>query len=292
VQIVIDELATLSAQNSRLGDTSLSYLITAWTGGEGAKVGGHKAGGDESYPADRVRICGVFGVQPGVASELFAERAESQGFPGRLGYVGMDHLGPKLVAGEQVPVVPLGLPIYNVDQAREIGLLAFSTRVQQEIIDWDYDGKLHGRPLIDGHKMLLRMRHAAVLALMDNFAHHSDFWWDLAGEYERHSLSQRERLVTAHHDVAVNRARAAGKLDVVRETARSDAWVEDRARRLAKHVHGEEGHPVLWRVIKDRFNASDRKQLSSIVAYAVERNWVQLAVGDGARAYLPGERRP
>jgi hypothetical protein len=292
VQVTFDELATLSAQNSRQADTSLSYLISAWTGGEGARVGGWKAGGDESFPADAVRICAVFGVQPGVASELFSGHAESQGFPGRLVYFGMDHLGPKLVAGEQVAVVKLGLPAYTLEQGHEIGTIEWPLEVQQQIIDWDYDGKVNGRPLIEGHRMLNRSRVGAGIALMDANAHPSVFHWELAGEVERHSIAQRDRLVAAGRDVVLERARRAGELAHVRDSAQADAWIEDRAVRLARHVHGEEGAPVPWRAIKDRFNASDRKQLPSIVAYAEERLWIQLAVGGGPRAYVKGARRP
>jgi hypothetical protein len=291
VQVVIDELATLSAQNSRLGDTSLSYFISAWTGGEGAKVGGFKAGGDRSFPADKVRVSAVFGVQPGVASELFADRAEQQGFPGRLLYFGMDHLGPKLVAGEQVPVARLGLPTYNIDRAREIGLIEFPTAIQQQIIDWDYLGKTQGRALIDGHKMLLRMRTAALLALMDSNAHPSSFHWELAGEVEGHSLAQRDRLVAAHRDVAVSKARAAGVYDAEREKARVGHQIEDRARAVAQFVHGE-ASPVPWRTARDRMNGDVRKQIDAIVTHAVARGWVVIQRDGRKRLLAPGDSKP
>lgn len=288
VQVVFDELAALSALASRNGDTSLSYLISAWTGGEGAMCGGFKAGGDYTWPADAVRVCAVFGVQYGVATDLFTGTTEAQGFPGRLMYFGMDHVGPKLVAGEQRPVRDLGLPHYSLAQGREIGVVSFPKRMQQEMIDWDYAGKTEGRAKIDGHLMLVRGRSTEVIALMDNSAHPEDLHWQLAYEVERHGLAQRARVLEAHHDVALAKVRHAGRMDVVRESARRDAWLEERARRLARKV-SDADTPLNRRQQKDVFRGSDeRHQLADIVEYALARGWVAYADASQSKALTEG----
>jgi len=81
-------------------------------------------------------------------------------------------------------------------------------------------------------------------------------------------------------------------MDMVRETARHDAWIEDRAQRLARYVAATVTQPVAWRRVRDRFNASDRQQLDLIVTYATERNWVALETVEGKRWFTPGDHSP
>jgi hypothetical protein len=292
VQVEFDEGKALQQQNDRSGSTMLPYMLTAWSGSAGSKVGGTKAAGEEAFPADLVRVCAVLGIQFGVGGGLFTGEAAALGFPGRLLFFGMDHLGPKLMAGTQRRAADIGLPYYPPEVGREIGQVYFPREVQQAVIDWDYAVKSQGGDRLDGHMMLLRLRTSLILGLMDSNAQPEVVHWDLAGEIERHSRFTRTRVVDGINSVRQEQARAAGFQDHVRDTARQDAWIEDRAERLASYVHGRGGSPVPWRAIKDRFNASDRKQLPFIVAYAEERSWVQLAVGGGPRAYLPGERKP
>ena len=290
IQVVFDEGNALASQNDRSGSTVLSSLCTAWSGLEGGTVGGALASGEESFPADLVRVCLILGIQYGVGSALFTGSAAAQGFPARLLYFGMDRLGERSLRRRGTPPV-LDLPRHFPD-ARSPVLMTFPLEVEDEVSLWDEARQTQGVDPLDGHKMLLRMRVAGLLALMDDAAQIELDHWALAGEIEAHSLATRNRVVAAVREVSANSARAAGRSDLIRETARHDAWIEDRAVRLARYVCGGDGTPVPWRAIKDRFNAADRKQLPQIVEYAVERSWVQLAVGGGARAYLPGERRP
>jgi hypothetical protein len=291
--VEFDEGKTLAVQHERSGSTMVPYLTTAWSGQQGKKVGGIKAAGEEAFPADMVRVSLVLGVQYGVAGTLFTGDVESLGFPGRFTYFGMDHPGPKLEAGHQSSVRPLDLPRYwPGDAAREIGEMTFPLSIQQEVIDWDYERYATARPAIDGHLMLLRARNACVLALMDQHPQPTELHWQLAGSVEKHSLWTRSRVLAGIRQVSAEHARAAGRMDMVRETARHDAWIEDRARRLAVYVHGTGQQPVAWRRIKDRFNASDRKQLDAIVAYAIERNWVAHIASDTSKALQPGPSRP
>src|SRR4029077_3360501 len=97
LQVEFDEGKTLAVQNDRSGSTMVPYLTTAWSGQRGKKVGGTKAAGEEAFPADRVRVSLVLGVQFGVAGSLFTGDLESLGFPGRFLYFGMDNPGPKMI---------------------------------------------------------------------------------------------------------------------------------------------------------------------------------------------------
>jgi len=290
IQVEFDEGKSLAAQNDRSGSTMVPYLTTTWSGQRGKRVGGTKAAGDESYPADMVRVSLVLGIQFGVAGSLFTGDLASLGFPGRFLYFGMDHPGPKLVAGEQHQVVPLMLPTYwPGDEARAIGEMAFPLDVQQQIIDWDYVASTEGVPAIDGHSMLLRARVACVLALMDSNAQVEPIHWELAGEITKHSLATRERVLAGIKAVSTQKARDAGYADMQRESAHHHAWVEDRARALAEAVRLS---PLTARQVKDKFNRDKRQFLSEVVGYALQRNWVVYGAEGQAKLLLPGESRP
>jgi hypothetical protein len=291
VLVEFDEGKTLAAQNARPDETLLSYLLTAWSGRRGSRVGGTKAVGEESFPADLVRVCAVMGVQLGVAGSLFTGEAASQGFPGRLLYFGMDNPGPREARRRGSPA-QLDLPYYYPDQGKEIGTMTFPAAVEDEVSLWDYDRMVNGGDVIDGHLMLLRARNTCLLALLDRQPQPLETHWQLAAELEKHSISTRNRVLAGIRQVSTEHARAAGRMDMVRETARHDAWIEDRAQRLAHFVHGTATQPVAWRRIKDRFNASDRKQLDQIVTYAIERNWVAHTASDTSKALEPGSSRP
>jgi hypothetical protein len=292
LQVEFDEGKTLAVQNDRSGSTMVPYLTTAWSGQRGKKVGGTKAAGEESFPADMVRVSLVLGVQFGVAGSLFTGDLESLGFPGRFCYFGMDHPGPKLVAGEQRRVEPLTLPRYwPGDTSRAIGEMSFPHDVQQEVIDWDYLRSTVGCPAIEGHRMLLRMRMAALLALMDDFAQVEPVHWQLAGEIERHSLATRGRVLTAVHEVSAQRARSAGRNDAVRAAAQQEYWIEDRARRLAQWVQAESEQPIPWKAIRARMNADARRNIEAIVSHAVMEQWIVVGHDGNKRCVVSGVRR-
>jgi hypothetical protein len=292
VQIEFDEGKALAQQNDRSGSTMLPYLLTAWSGARGSKVGGTKAAGEEAFPADLVRVCAVLGIQFGVGGSLFTGDAAALGFPGRLLFFGLDHLGPKLVAGYQHRVTDIGLPYYPPEQGKQIGVMTFPLDVQQAVIDWDYQRRTQGGGRLDGHMMLLRLRTTCVMALMDGFAQPEPIHWQLAGEVERHSLATRGRVLAGLTEVSTQQARAAGLQDHLRASARQDAWIEDRARSLARWVHNETQQPVPWRLIRNRLNGDARKSIDAIVTHAVAEQWVVLGDNEGKRCFVPGVRKP
>jgi len=287
VQIVYDEGNTLAAQNERNGSTVVGNFCTAWSGVAGSTVGGVLAGGEVSFPADQVRISLIIGIQFGVGGALFTGSVASQGFPGRMLYFGMDRPGDRSLRRRGAPAI-LDLPTYYPNANSPV-LLTFPLEVEDEVSLWDEARQIEGVAPIDGHKMLVRMRTAGLLALMDSAAQIEPIHWQLAGEIETHSLWTRNRVLAAISDLSTQSARAAGVYDAVRQNATHDYWVEERAISLAKAVHIE---PLTWRKVKDRFRADKRHFVPEVVAYALERNWVQYAVGDGPKRLLPGERKP
>jgi hypothetical protein len=291
IQIVFDEGESLAQQSDRNGSTALSTLCTAWSGLRGAVVGGVKASGDESFAADFTRVCMVMGLQFGVGAGLYTGLPVRLGFTSRLMCFATDRLGDRSLRRRGVPA-ELGLPYYHPEQAREIGTMTFSSRVEDEVSKWTEYAATVGVGPHDGHKMLLRMRTAGAFALMDQNAQCGDDHWELARYVEEHCLATRERLVAGLHEVDLEGMRAAGRKDMVRQAAHLDAQIEDRAERLAQFVHGQGGAAVPWRRVRDRFNGDDRKQIESIVEYAVQRNWVSIVSADGKRSLRAGERKP
>jgi hypothetical protein len=285
IQVVFDEGNALASQNDRWHDGDL-VAVHSMVGLEGATVGG-SAGGEESFPADFVRVCLVLGIQFGVGNTLFTGAAAAQGFPARLAYFGMDNLGPREFR-RRGTTSRLELPHYFPDP-RNPCVLTFPTGIEEQVSVWDYERQRLGVDPLDGHKMLLRMRISGLLALMDSATQVESDHWALAGEIERHSTWTRSRVLSAIAEVATSTARAAGRMDAEREMAHHDAWLEDRARRLAQFVQAQGDQPVIWRRVKDRFNASDRKQLDAIVTYAIERNWIAYTEYEGKKALLPGK---
>jgi hypothetical protein len=166
--------------------------------------------------------------------------------------------------------------------------MTFPASVEEAVSVWDYDRMVNGGDVIDGHLMLLRARNTCLLALMDHSAQPLEHHWQLAGELEKHSICTRNRVLAGIRQVSTEHARAAGRMDMVRETARHDAWLEDRAQRLASFVRGASQQPVPWRRVRDRFNNDDRKQLDAIVTYATERGWVALDTVEGKRWFKRG----
>jgi hypothetical protein len=290
VQVVFDEGSSLASQNDRSGSTVLSSLCTAWSGLPGSTIGGALAAGEDSFAADAVRIGLILGIQYGIGGALFTKQAAAQGFPARLLYFGMDNLGDRSLR-RKGSAPNLHLPRYYPDANRPI-LMTFPASVEEEVSVWDERRQMHGVDPLDGHQMLLRMRVAGLLALMDQSAQVDPVHWELAGELEKHSRATRARVLAGLAEVTAQAAKAAGRNDAVRESAHHDATIEDRAERLARWLQGVEGTAVPWRQVRDRFNGDDRKQIESIVAYAVERNWVEIVPQEGKRFLRAGQRRP
>jgi hypothetical protein len=277
VGVEFDEGATLSAQNERSGATMIPYLNTAWAGS--GSVGGALASGMKSFPADLVRVCVTMGVQFGAAASLFTGQSHIQGFPQRFGYFGLRSplvgaLGP--LQGSPPAVQPLGLPWWKHSEfGGKVRFLEYDDAIQQDVRDWqhakDYGAGM-GDPY-DHHRMLIRLRWAGVLALMDGETKVSADVWGLSSALENSSRSQRARLVSSISTVAAEKARAAGRMDHLREQGREDSWLEGKAKRLGRIV-GETGETNFAQLMKARFSSEEKKRRQAILDYAVAMGWV------------------
>jgi Bifunctional DNA primase/polymerase, N-terminal len=291
VQVHFDEGGTLSRQTERAGSTTIPYLNTAWAGS--GTVGGAKASDSGSFPANQVRICAVMGVQFGAAANLFTGESERLGFPQRLLYFGLDD--PKLRSIDvdtmsSAPLDRLDLPRYQASEfvryPQEIGI---PLEIQREVRLWTRDKTVDGltNPL-DGHRMNLRLRVAAILALADERFALSEADWDLALSVERTSRSTRGRLVQSLGDISLEQARQRGRLDAVRQEASADLWMEKRAARLyARLTLANDGlsKKECAQVLR---GGDERKQLTAILDYMVSQQWVDHRDG----RWFPGSRRP
>jgi hypothetical protein len=289
-QIVFDEGMALATQNDRGNSTTLSMLCTAWSGLPGSMVGGVLARGEESYPADLVRISMVMGIQFGIGASLFTGSVAAQGFPARLVCFATDRPG-SIEQRKRSNVGQLSLPRPRSDPAHPL-LLTFPQEVWQEVTLWDDRRQREGVDPLDGHQMLVRMRSAGGFALMDGAAQVDPIHWQLAGELEKHSRYTRARVLAAAHEVDLRRVHSAGRMDAEREKARLNHQIEDRARSVAQFIHGEAPSPVAWRTVRDRMRGDVRKNIESIIAHAVERGWVVIQRDGRKRLLAPGSSRP
>jgi hypothetical protein len=278
VQIHFDEGSALGKQTERVGSMTIPYLNTAWAG-DGI-VGGTKAGEDAYFPADLVRVCCLIGVQFGAAANLFTGESAALGFPQRLLFFGlkdpsiMDRDRSEMSMG---PVQPLGLPsLHASDYARLPCYLGVPDDVVDEIRTWTLN-KEHGEGLsnpLDGHMMQLQLRVAGLMAVMSARWAVDHQCWDLARQVCEQSRAIRSQLVAAIGDVSMERARALGRQDVIRDEIRDDAWLTKRSKRVQAYLQmlGDAGASM--KEIKSRLDQHERLRRDEIIAYAIARGWV------------------
>ncbi|GGS48015.1 hypothetical protein [Streptomyces violaceus] len=139
-------------------------------------------------------------------------------------------------------------------------------------------------PELDGHAGLIKVKVAAMLALLDNREHVTEDDWALAEIVWAASCGARDHLVErAQREAAAEREReeTAKVLQVVREheaKAEASVAVERVARLVRKHASQVGG--ITWGELNRRTASRDRKVLRKAVDLAEARDWV---FGEGDR---------
>lgn len=133
-------------------------------------------------------------------------------------------------------------------------------------------------PELDGHAGLIKVKVAALLALLDNRAFATETDWQLAELVWTASCGVRDHLVErARREAEAERQRQeeAKVLQVVREhEALSD--VTTTLERLARHVrkHASQVGGITYGELNRRTNSRDRKTLRKAIDLAEARDWV------------------
>jgi hypothetical protein len=133
-------------------------------------------------------------------------------------------------------------------------------------------------PELDGHAGLIKVKVAAILALLDNREFATEADWQLAELVWTASCGVRDHLVErARREAEAERQRQedAKVLQVVREhEALSD--VTTALERLARHVrkHASQVGGITYGELNRRTNSRDRKTLRKAIDLAEARDWV------------------
>lgn len=239
VHVTFDEGGALGKQTERSGSTTIPYLNTAWAGH--GSVGGAKASEDGYFPADLVRVCALIGVQFGAAANLFTGEAEIMGFPQRLCFYGLDH--PALMQLDvrkldYAPIERLDVPLWSHGEYAGTPLhIEVPDLVVQEVRLWTQSKHGEDAPShLDGHMMNLRLRNAAILALMDGRGVMNEADWELASQIEHTSRNIRSKMVAALGDLSKARAQALGAQDALRKISEGDIYLDRAAQSIGQKV--------------------------------------------------------
>jgi len=276
VQVVFDEGGTLSAQASRTGSTTLSYLNTAWAGLK--IVGGAKASESGSFPSSLVRICAIIGVQFGVCANLFTGEAAVYGFPQRLLFFGMNN--PVLATID--PTIRTSFTVEPVDvQFWDHGEFAHNRRpidvpddIWIEALRWEQQNSLGNVTGLDGHQMLVQLRTAALFALMDDRAAISTQDWEISAAICATSRTIRTQLVESIGDVSRQRAEARGVEDHIRSTAADTAWLDGKVQRVVGHLLRANGG-LSRKEVKSKLRSTERPRVDEILEYGIARGLIR-----------------
>lgn len=148
---------------------------------------------------------------------------------------------------------------------------------------------------LDGHKQLILLRVAAILAVWDGRSEVSEDDWDTAGEIWKTSCGVRDWIIAERRRIeeeaeAEKTRRAAMRAVVVSHAVKTgDARIDMLARRVALKVH-EKG-PLTNKQIRDRVltGRSERSLMSAILEAADGYGWIE---PDGEKAWKAGHSKP
>lgn len=288
--IYLDEGQALAEMGGRKGATLLPTLRSAWSG---TMIGQANASQDTHrvLRAHKYRMAIIVGFQLEYAAGLIDDAPG--GTPQR--FVFASAVDPSIpddpppwpgqLTLDTPAITPAGTEIELADSvATEIRQRSLLAARGQYIPD----------PL-DSHRDLVRLKVAALLALLESSTHVDVADWELAGEIMTTSSFVRSWVI--------EHARNKAELAEVGRTAvlvRRQAALEDDATRRAllagaraigRRVHRDGGREVLTRRdIHAAVKSKDRAlvELDDMLAYAIDQKWI-VAVNDG---WQTGESRP
>lgn len=298
----VDEGSTLAKLGNRSGATIMESLRTAFTHGvlgqENASLETRRHLPGEMY------VYGVtIGIQPDKAGELLGDGGA--GTPQRFAwFMASDPTAPTVVPPWPEPL-NWSPPVTQLEQVRTVrGSIRHELGLHPSIVDEviaDRQAVMSGQAEEDegdAHRNLMRLKIAALLALLDGRAGVVPDDWSLAGVVVDTSRRVRrgveEYLAKAAASQAQARHRARAEGEVVVAEALENRALSSAAKRAARAVarHFEEtSTPANRTLISSTSNSKARGDaggLDAIIAEAVARDWI-VPAGDG---WTPGPSRP
>lgn len=300
---VVDEIATLAAQQGRSGSTLDSYLRSAWSGAA-LSQNGAELSRQRNLPAHSYRFCMIVGVQPASAHHLTDDHG--QGTPQR--FLWLPALDPHLPDDDtpEPAVNPFtgwrrtrfnlanilpGDPAAGFPLPDHVGDLVKTNRRERQRGNVD---------ALDGHALLARIKLAIGLAVLHSQDHVDDTLWNVTGHILDVSDATRAGVLAHQKREAEARDAARGISDARRDAVRHRHTVEVAAKTAARAVHRHDtGDGVTRRQIKDAVGKRHRDTLGEALEVALTLGWIRIEqyphpTGNGATAtrYLRGQVTP
>lgn len=284
----VDEGQSLMSLGERSGSTTMGTLRSAWVG---TTLGQANASAETNryLAAHRYRLALIVGFQLRYAATLMAD-AEG-GTPQRFAFVSAtdphvpddlpDWPGPLDV---DIPPTIAGGSHIGVDGAIAADIKRRSLAVQR--------GQITVNPL-DSHADLVRLKVAAIFAIMDGrlFVDNDD--WGLAERFMRTSNVIRSTAIEVARKEAERSADARLEARIVADRKAAEAagnqMLERGGKALARKVHKLK-NPAIRRDLHAAVASRDRDAVSldDMIEYAIARGWIE-ATSDG---WIPTDSRP
>lgn len=284
----IDEGQVLTDFANRKGSTLIPTLRAAWSGSVLGQ-GNASAETNRRLSARCYRFAAIISVQPAHAAAILADAPG--GTPQRILWFSAED--------PSIPDTPPTWPGQISFTPPQSYILTTTFTVADDIADEIRTRKLArsrgvatGLDPLDSHTDLLRLKVAALLAVLDERLDVNAEDWRLAGMVMNASHAVRTLVAEHARQVERHREEAATGRAVRREVAVVDGQVNRTVDRCAKIIarkvreHGALTHGEAWRSLASR----DRQQVTidEVVEHAVSLRWLTTE-GD---TLLPGEAGP
>ncbi len=289
VLAVVDEGQVLAELGKRTGSTIMATLRTGWSGNTLGQANASEAT-RRHLPAGAYRLAVLLSLQPEHAVTLLGDAAG--GTPQRFVWVSATDPSVPDVAPRWPGELPLSLPAMGDDFAG----FTVADAIAAEVVAEDRE-RVRGSTLadpLDGHATLLRLKVAALLAVLDGRTDVDVDDWRLAGQVGAVSRAVRQSIVeydwqqSRQRDDAAN-AKAARREVVVADTTARNALIR-AARSVAARAHKAPDLVLkrgdVTRAVASRYRSA--VTIDEVIDEAVVRKWLT-PDGDGWRA---GEAKP
>lgn len=244
--VLIDEIGMLEGVASRTGNTLMPVLRSMWSGA-GVDTPTADPTRQRALAAQAYRLSLVVGIQPGLGGVIFDQAAKLSGMPQRFLFAKVanpldvdadyaDDPGPLQFT------VHKSIPYDEVFEhgGRELQEPQFVLPVDGEIVTYirrQHRLNQHEDPsALDGHWLLVRLRVAALLAILHGQPGVDWMAWDWADVLMNHGNQVRRDLMDAIEDAGRAREAARGRAEATRGDAAEDMRVLKVQQRVLEMV--------------------------------------------------------
>lgn len=249
-----DEVGKLGAIAKRDGATIFEYIKSALTGEQiGRKLAGNLG---IQLKKDEYRFTITINAQPTRAEVLLSESEVAGGTPGRFLWCLMDYppFGDSALDHDDfnaIRVEPFELKTVSWDGVADIKALEVMNREHRDHMRAGHRGE---RNAIDGHAVMVRVKVAIGLMVLDGRTYLNDDDWELAGAVMDHSNATRARVQLALAGMRERNLEASAKRAAFVQTRTLEHVADANEARLVRVTER------LRKFIEDNPNASVSRQ--------------------------------